>query len=143
MASQNQPNQPQQPNHSQDANRTNNRGINLSQQDRSRGGQHSAQLQQRDAQGQFAGKKSGTSDRPGTSADWRDERSPSTHSGAAAAEGASGPKLPNQDDEDTDREDQTLPDTDEDTDSDDPDVDETEDQESVNTARSNARPRHH
>ena len=133
--------QNQQPGHTQAPARANNRGTNLSQQDRSRGGQHSAQNQQRDAQGQFAGKKAGGVDRPGTSADWRDERSPATHSGAAAAEGQGGPRLPQQDDEDQD--DQDTPQIDEDEVSDDPDVDETEDHASVNTRQAAGRVTHH
>lgn len=133
MAEQNQQSHQHQPGSNRPAN---NRGVNLSQQDRSRGGQHSAQSQQRDAQGQFAGKKSGTSDRPGTSADWRDERSPATHSGAADAEGASGPKLPNQDDEDTDS--PTPSDSDEDV-ADDADVDETEDHASATAGPTSGR----
>lgn len=45
------------------------RGSNLSQEDRSRGGQRSAQLQQRDQRGQFAGKAGSTRARDGRADD--------------------------------------------------------------------------
>lgn len=150
MASEhNRPEQPQQqPQGQNEPRRTSNRGTNLSQDDRSRGGQHSAQSQGRDAQGQFAGKKTGTNDRPGTSANWRDESKPGVPSQHAGKNNVSGPKLPDDDDEDTDdidtdeSEDQDAAAgrkkasaSDEDDVADDADVDETEDHSSVNTSR--------
>lgn len=133
----------------QQTGRTNNRGMNLSQQDRSRGGQHSAQSQQRDAQGQFAGKK-GSSDsgnRPGASANWRDEaKSTSRQAGSPSKQGnVSGPKLPNDKPDQDDVEESTkgrrqgAPGN-EDELTDDPDRDETQDQSTLNRSVStNAR----